>query len=153
MIEFKSDAVLEIINARSEALRGFIDATHNEFAFAVNMTSFDGFNAALQKEHFNEKYMESSVYPTATFKGKIIEEIDWLKNQSYQVRAKGILTIHGVEQERIIKVNLTLKNGGLSFNSKFSVFLKDHNIKIPKVVHEKVASEITVDINGEMAKK
>jgi len=60
----------------------------------------------LQKEHFNENYLESDKYPEASFKGKIIEDIDLDKDGEYEVRAKGELTIHGIMQERIIKANI-----------------------------------------------
>ena len=52
----------------------------------------------MQKEHFNENYLESDKYPDATFAGKIIEDVDFTKNNTITVRAKGILTIHGVPQ-------------------------------------------------------
>ncbi len=47
--------------------------------------------------------MESQASPYAISIGKIIEKIDFPKDGKYTSRAKGKLTIHGVEQERIIK--------------------------------------------------
>jgi polyisoprenoid-binding protein YceI len=121
------------------------------FAFAVNITSFAGFNSPLQKEHFNENYMESNLYPTASFSGKIIEDINFTTDGTYSIRAKGNLTVHGVVQERIIKVELTIKDGKINVASNFTVLLSEHNIPIPKVVHEKLASEIKVEVKAELA--
>jgi len=149
-ISFRSDAPLELITASSNEIRGKLDTAKRVFAFAVKLRSFNGFNSPLQKEHFNENYMESKQYPDAFFSGKIIEDIDFSKNGTYTVRAKGNLTIHGVPQERIIKSTITVSNGTLQIKSNFTVQLSDHNIPIPKVVHEKLASEISVEVTADM---
>ncbi len=152
-INFLSKAPLEMIEANSKILSGAIDATNRTFAFAVPITSFQGFNSGLQREHFNENYMESEKYPTAAFKGKIIEEIDFGANGTYTVRAKGMLNIHGVEVERIIKSSLIINNGNLIIKSEFEVPLAEHKIKIPKIVNQKIAEKIFVKVNAELKSK
>ena len=114
------------------------------------METFDGFNSSLQKEHFNENYIESHKFPEASFSGKIIEDVDLTKDGTYAVRAKGNFTIHGVSQERIIKSDVTVKNGKINIQSAFSVLLEDHNIPIPKVVKDKLSSEINVQVNCQL---
>lgn len=150
-IAFSSDAPMELIKASSNALAGLFDTNSKKFAFRVKVSSFEGFNTALQKEHFNENYMESNTFPYASFEGKVIEDIDYSMPGIYNVRAKGNFTIHGVSQERIIKVDITVKPQTVSVRSGFTVLLADHNITIPKVVHEKLASEIKVDVKAELA--
>jgi polyisoprenoid-binding protein YceI len=147
-ISFRSDAPLELIKAASPDLKGKIDAAKKLFAFSIKINSFKGFNSPLQKEHFNENYLESSKYPDASFSGKIIEEVDFSKDGTYTIRAKGKLNIHGVIQDRIIKSDMIIKKGQIIIKSNFKVLLADHNIPIPKVVHEKLASEIIVDVNA-----
>ena len=66
------------------------------------------------------------------------------------VRAKGTLTVHGVAKERIIKSDMTIKNGAVFIKANFTVLLADHNIPIPKVVHEKLSSEIKVEVKSEL---
>ncbi len=149
-ITFSSDAPLELIKASSKELRGKFDINKKLFAFTVNINSFTGFNSPLQREHFNENYMESVQYPSASFSGKIIEDIDFTKDGSYTIRAKGNLLIHGVVQERIIKSDLVVKDGKINISSNFTVLLVDHNIPIPKVVHEKLASEIKVEVKADL---
>src|SRR5687767_16000291 len=90
-INFASNAELELIKASSNKVQGLIDPSNNQFAFTVDIQSFRGFNSELQREHFNEKYMESERFPRAKFSGKIIEQIDLTVNQTYEVRAKGDL--------------------------------------------------------------
>ena len=127
---------------------GIIDADQQTFAWSVDIKTFDGFNSPLQREHFNENYMETKRFPKATFSGKIIEKTDFSQNGTYTVRAKGLLNNHGVEQERIIKSTIEVKNGQLRIKSQFTVPLSDHNISIPKIVHQKIAEEIKVTVEA-----
>ena len=152
-IFFRSEASLEIIKAQSSELKGILVTDKKQFAFIVSIRSFKGFNSPLQQEHFNENYMESNKFPAASFEGKIIEDIDFTKDGVYSIRTKGNLSIHGVVQERIIKSEITVKNTNISIRSNFTVLLSDHNIPIPKVVHEKLASEIQVDIKADLVTK
>ena len=77
-----------------------------------------------------------------------VEEVDLSKDGKYQVRTKGIFTIHGVAQERILKNEITVKNHSINIISNFSVLLSDHNIPIPKVVYQKLVNEILVEVNA-----
>ena len=149
-VAFVSSAPLEKIKANSTKLYGVLIPDKRMFNFAVPISSFDGFNSPLQKEHFNENYLESHKIPKAYFNGKIIEEIDLLKAGVYNVRAKGKLTIHGVEKEYIIKSKIVSNGNKINIESAFTILLKDFGIKIPKIVNQKIAEEILVNINIEM---
>jgi polyisoprenoid-binding protein YceI len=151
--KFTSEAPLELIKAQSNKTAGAIDAANKTVAFSIAIESFDGFNSSLQKEHFRENYLESSKYKVATFKGKIIEDIDFSKNGSYTVRTKGTFNIHGTEKEKIIKTKITIKDNEISIDTTFEVPLDDHNIKIPKVVNQKIASIIMVDVKATLKPK
>lgn len=152
-VSFHSNAKLELIKATSAQLKGIIDVEKRTFAFTVNIKSFDGFNSPLQKEHFNENYMESDKYPVASFSGRIIEEDDFTKDGIYNLRAKGKFSIHGVEQERILQGDITVKNGVMKLLCMFTVLLSEHEIKIPRIVHEKLASEIDITVTAEFVKQ
>lgn len=149
-ITFNSEAPKELISAETGELKGLVDLNKKAFAFRIGITSFQGFNSPLQREHFNENYMESNIFPEATFTGKIIEDVDLSKDGIYGIRAKGKLKIHGVEKERIIKALVTVKNGNIDIRSTFTVLLSDHNIKIPRVVSEKLAPEINVTLSADL---
>ena len=151
-IHFKSDAPLELIEASSKELRGIINPKDHTFAFVIKIRTFQGFNSPLQREHFNENYMESLKYPDATFSGKIIENTDLSNPGTYTIRAKGKLNIHGVEQERIIKSEVVSGEGGLELSSTFTILLEEHNISIPKIVYQKIAEEIQVEIRATLLK-
>ena len=148
---FTSDAELEVITATSTKVQGLINPVTSQFAFAVDVTSFQGFNSALQREHFNEKYMESEKFPRATFAGKIIEPIDLSVNRTYDVRAKGDLEIHGKIQTRIIRSTVRVEDGSIYLESRFFVPLSDHNISIPTIVSQKIATEIEVQFTATLS--
>lgn len=152
-IRFHSDAPQELIRASSDKLRGVIDVEKKIFAFKIGISSFMGFNSPLQKEHFNENYMETDFFPEASYSGKIIEDVDLSKDGEYTIRAKGKLKIHGIEQERIIRAVVITKKGKISIQSDFVVLLFDHSIKIPKVVDNKLAPEINVSVNATLVQR
>lgn len=147
-VTFISDAPLEWISAKSLNLKGLIDTTSNRFAFEISVNSFDGFNSALQKEHFNENYLETGVFPKATYSGKILDRIDWSKPGNYIVRTKGMLNIHGQAVERIIKNTIDITSKEILITSDFTVPLEDHNIRIPKIVENKISPLIQVQLNA-----
>jgi polyisoprenoid-binding protein YceI len=97
--------------------------------------------------------METDKYPYSTFQGKIIEQIDKNVKGKQSVRAKGILSIHGVEKERIINANLEFVNDSFVISSKFEIPLEDHNIRVPSIVHQKIAENITVEVNTTLLPK
>jgi polyisoprenoid-binding protein YceI len=151
--KFTSEAPLEMIKAQSNKTVGAVDFSNKNVAFAIAITTFEGFNSALQKEHFLENYMEAQKYPKATFKGKIIEDVDCKKDGTYSVRAKGIFNIHGIDKEKIVKVKMVVKGGSIDIDSDFEVPLADHDIRIPKIVNQKIASIISVQVKATLKPK
>ena len=142
-VRFFSGAAIEDIEATNEKTQSIFDAATGDIAFIIPIKEFV-FDKNLMRQHFNENYMESEMYPESTFSGKIIEEVNFTQDGSYQVRTKGTLLIHGVEQSRIIKSKIDIKNGTIKVTSSFAVPLEDHDITIPKVVNQKIATEIRV---------
>jgi hypothetical protein len=146
-VRFVSDAPLEHIEASSKQLKGLVEASQRTFAFTIDVASFQGFNSPLQRVHFNENYMESGDYPVATFTGKFIEDIDLTQDGTHEVRVKGMLVIHGIEKERIIKSTVRIEKGVMQIHSAFTVLLEDHEIRIPKVVFQKIAKMVNVTVD------
>ncbi len=145
-ITLNSDAPNELIKATSKKLKGLVNGSKKQFAFKVEVASFEGFNSPLQREHFNENYMESFRYTDISFSGKIIEDVDLSKDGKYTIRAKGELDIHGVSRDRIIYAEVVTRNGSMDVVSDFRVALADHDIKIPRVVNDKLATEVYINV-------
>ena len=89
----------------------------------------------------------------ATFCGKIIESDDFRNDGCYVLRVKGRLSLHGIENERVIRADITVKNGALKLSSSFTVQLVDHEIEVPVIVNEKLASGIKVKINADFVQQ
>jgi YceI-like domain len=141
--DFFSETPVENITAINKNGQCIINTANSEVVVRLNIKQFD-FPNKLMQEHFNENYMESDKYPTATFKGKINEKIDFAKDGSHDVTATGALIIHGVSKDRTIKGKLDLKNGQMTLVTDFDVALTDHKIDVPKLVFVKIAQVIRV---------
>src|SRR5690606_2114368 len=105
---FFSKAPLEDIEAHNDGGASVLNAGTHEIVFVVPIRGFQ-FRKSLMQEHFNENYMESETYPTATFKGKL-QGFDPSGEGSQNVVASGTLTIHGVASQVNVKGTLE-KNG------------------------------------------
>ena len=145
-VNFHSDAPQEQIRAQSTKVVGVIDTLRNTFAFQVPVKSFDGFNSDLQRQHFNENYMESNVYPQLTYTGKILAPINYQKPGIYQVKTKGSFRIHGVEGEEIIENTIEVQQNAISILSDFYIRLADYDIRIPRIVQMKIAPIIHIHL-------
>lgn len=140
---FFSETPVENISAVNKTVGAILNTSTNEVAVSMKMSAFD-FPNKLMQEHFNENYMESEKFPTGVFKGKIVEAIDYTKNGTYDITAKGQLTLHGVTQPRDLKGKLTVDNQKISLACNFDVKLVDHKIDVPKLVFAKIAEVIAV---------
>jgi hypothetical protein len=146
-VSFVSDAPMERIAASSSKVMGVLDVRERTFAIRVPMLGFIGFNSPLQREHFNENYMESRKNTHAQFDGRIIEAVDLSRPGTHQVRAKGRFMVHGVANERIIPCEIIVTERGIRIRSVFDVRLADHAIRIPRVVQQKIAAAVKVSVD------
>ncbi|MBD81227.1 MAG: hypothetical protein CL840_20080 [Crocinitomicaceae bacterium] len=152
-VAFSSEAPMEIIKAESNKMVGLINTEKKSFAFQVSVISFQGFNSDLQREHFNENYMESTKYPKLKFVGKIIDEVDFNKSFTQEVNIEGVLNVHGVEKPRKLKATLKKTGGKISVVCDFQVTLIDHNISIPTIVNQKLAKVISIKVSADLVPK
>lgn len=151
-VDFVSDAPLEVIKAESDKLAGIVDRSNMNFAFKIDMASFEGFNSPLQQEHYNEHYLETEKYPDATFSGKILLEEDCTEGCEIKAVCKGKFKIHGVTQIVTIPVHYKLDGDTLQITGQFKILLSDYNIKIPKIVQAKISPEIDIKVDIIMLK-
>lgn len=146
-VRFTSEAPLETITAACTEVKALLDRNDRSFAVQVSVVGFEGFNAPLQREHFQENYMVAKQWPMATFTGRVIEALDMRATGANTVRAKGELTIRGVAQERIIPCTIEVGPDGVRVRSAFEVPVDDHGIRIPRVVQQKVSAVIRVEVD------
>ena len=148
-VSFFSTAPMENITAVNKASKTLLNTKTGVVQVKMNVIGFI-FEKPLMQEHFNENYMESDKFPEAKFSGTIEEKIDYTKDGIHKLKLKGKLIIHGVEKERTLDVTLTIKNGEIQVDSKFNVVLKDHGIKVPELVFQKIAETVEVTLKSSM---
>ena len=147
-IDFFSKTALENVEAKNNQTVSFLKTEKGDLSFGVLMKSFK-FKNALMEEHFNENYIESDKYPKAKFKGKItnLSEINFDKNGSYKANIEGELTLHSVTNKVNTTANLIIDGDEVNATSTFMAKPADYDIIIPAIVREKIAKEITVNVN------
>lgn len=148
-VQFNASTPLETIRPVNNHVSSILDTRNGNIVFQLKMISFK-FEKALMEEHFNEKYVESEKFPKSTFIGKILDwdKIDWDKEEQ-NVQTTGTLTIHGVDKEIQVSGIIRIFQNYIQLVSEFNVNISDFDIKIPKLVRDKISEkvEIYVDIN------
>ncbi|GHN01178.1 hypothetical protein WSM22_26670 [Cytophagales bacterium WSM2-2] len=152
VVKLAGEAPKETITAESSSLVGKLDLAAKKFNFRQPLNGFLFSQGELQKKHAEENFWEIDKFPNATFSGEIINDTDLSKDGTYQVTVRGKFSLHGVEKELKFPAVITVQGNTATVTSKFSVFLSDFNIKIPRLVALKVAPEFTVDVLLKMNK-
>ena len=144
-VSFVSKGNIETITAKHKGVTCVLDSKSGAIQLAVLMKGFE-FVKALMQEHFNENYVESDKYPKADFKGQVVNnsEVNYTQDGTYNAKAKGTLTLHGVSKEIEIPGKVTVKSGKPQLNADFTILLSDYNIKIPAMVKENISNTVTI---------
>ncbi len=150
-LSFHTDATIELISASSSKVVGGVDLDHHDFGFSVPIKSFENFSSKLQKEHFNEKYLESDKYPNAEFKGKIEGEYELSDYGSYLVIASGMLTLHGISKQYQVPVRINIDDYGVKISSDIEVLLINHDIESPSILGIKLAEKVFIKFDGKLS--
>ena len=139
-IEFYSYAPLEDIQAVNTESVGAIDIESGEFIIKIPVNSFEFPNKLMQK-HFNDSYLQTDIYPECIFRGKINEN-----------SASGEITLHGVTKKIEIPISKTMNEENIIISTDFKILLKDHKIKIPRLLFQNIAEEIEIKVSSEFIK-
>ena len=151
-VSFFSKTPMEDIDALNKSVSSIINTATNEVAVQMRITNFV-FPNKLMQEHFNENYLESEKFPSATFKGKIKESVDLTVPGTYPISASGSATIHGVTRPIELKGNIVSSGTTLTLTCQFDVKLVDYKVDIPKIVFAKIAEVIKVSAKINYTKK
>jgi len=152
-VQFNASTPLETINPINNYVSSVFDSENGEIVFQMNMISFK-FEKALMETHFNEKYIESEKHPKSTFTGKIKNwNSDFLDGNRHNVIAVGTITIHGTEKEIEVKGSLKKNNKNITIDSDFELIISDFEIKIPKLVRDKISQKVKVEVNINLKQK
>ena len=134
----------EEVKATHENVSAVLNLSNGEFAALALVKGFR-FKVALMEEHFNENYVESSIYPKSVFKGKIEGfNVDNLGSSPMDFTINGSITLHGVTKDLSAPVQMYKDGAEVIFSTQFSLRPEDFDIKIPGVVSKKIAEEVDV---------
>lgn len=147
-ISFFSTTSVEDIEAINKSVVTILDTKSGDLQFAALMKGFE-FRKALMQEHFNKDYVESDKFPRAEFKGQIINntDINYTTNGTYNAKAKGKLTIHGVTKDIETSGTITVKDGKVVLNAVFNALVADYNITVPKLYRDNISKSIKVTVD------
>lgn len=168
-VSFTSDAPIELIVGRTTAVKGKIkiDDTLDlkkvpiEASFEVDLTTIDT-GIKLRDEHMRDNFLETKQYPKAIFKLKKIipgTETKLIDSTSLKLSAEGDFTVHGVTVKKTILLKVTyFRESDFTHNrfehgdiirvqSTFEVPLKEHKIKRPEVIFQKLVDTVIVSID------
>lgn len=146
-VSFFSYTSVENIKAENNQVLSIIDLKKRTIAVSMLMNTFI-FEKALMKGHFNESYVESDIYPKATFEGEILDFNP--EQEGEQTRMiKGVFVMHGVSKELEIKTKIKNDNGSYILSGTFDTLVKDYNIIIPPLLAGNIAKSITINFRFE----
>lgn len=149
IVKFTSVAPVENIVSTNKLSNCILNIQTGDLALKVVIKSFE-FELQAMEDHFNKDYLNSDEFPNATFEGKIITPVNYLKNGKYDVVTEGKLTIHGVSKAVKQKGTMDINSGKITAKSKFSISLSDYGIKVPNDYVKKISNTVEIDINAVM---
>ncbi|RKE94999.1 YceI family protein [Ichthyenterobacterium magnum] len=144
----------EEVKAKNTSTTAILNTENGEFAALLLVKGFR-FKNALMEEHFNENYAESDTYPKAIFKGKIVGfSSEELNQNSKHLSFNGELTFHGISK-KLESISIDVKRIGniIYIKGHFEANASDYEIKIPKIVRNKVSEAIKVSFEFELNQK
>jgi len=134
----------EEVKAKNNNVSAILNAETGEFA-ALSLLKGFRFKVALMEEHFNENYIESSIYPKATFKGKIKDfYFSELSEKKKEVLIIGTINLHGKDKAIEVPAFVSMIDGSIAIDMSFVLKPSEFNIKIPNIVSSKIAEEVNV---------
>ena len=142
-VSFFSKTPMEDIDAVNKQVGSIINSATNEVAVQMRVTNFI-FPNKLMQEHFNENYLETDKFTSATFKGKIKESVDLKTPGTYAVTAAGTANIHGISRPVELKGSIVSNGKTLQLTCTFDIRLDEYKIDIPKIVFAKIAEVVKV---------
>lgn len=144
----------EEVEAANNSTTAIINSETGEIAVLVLVKGFR-FKNALMEEHFNENYADSDQFPKAIFKGKIHDfSLNKLSSSKVKFKLNGELSFHGKTKTlKDITIDITTNETGIVISGEFIASASDYNIKVPRIVRDKISEIIKVTFHFQLSKK
>ena len=149
-----SVAAFEEVKGTSSTATAILNTENGDLAALALVKGFR-FKNALMEEHFNENYADSDDFPKTNFRGNIKEfSIDKLTTNASTMSLNGTLTFHGKTKELSdLPLNISIDGDIITISGKFNASPAEFDIKIPKVVQNKITESIEVSFSFELKKR
>jgi polyisoprenoid-binding protein YceI len=167
-VSFTSDAPLELIVGHTNNVSGTVTVDDSldlskkplDATFDVDLTTIDT-GIPLRNEHMRDNFLETPKYPKAVFKLRSLAKPGVLKpNTKTRIMAVGDFTLHGKTVSKTVPVDVTYykpcaatkeKRADcdiIQISAQFPVAFKDHSIKRPEVVFQKLSDNVLVKVGA-----
>ncbi|KHJ38376.1 YceI-like domain protein [Pedobacter glucosidilyticus] len=150
-VHFFAAAPVADIDALTNSANAILDIKRKEIKVNIPISAFS-FKKALMQQHFNEKYIESDKYPSASFKGNFKDDLTHKPDGTYLIYVEGKFNLHGVDVLQVIPCKITIQKNVLTVNSSFVLNTKDFKIEPPKILTKPIGEKIEVTVNGNLNK-
>lgn len=144
-ITFFSYTSVENIQATNNQVLSLFNPETQEIAVSILMRAFV-FKKSLMREHFNESYIESDLYPKATFSGQIMG-FDASNHDPQTKIIKGDFTLKDITKPVDIKATITKNDQGYTITGSLDVLIDDYNINVPPLLSPNISKKIEVSFN------
>lgn len=144
-ITFFSYTAVENIQATNTTVYSIIDTTTDKIALSILMKAFE-FDKSLMESHFNESYIESDLYPKASFNGDIIDYQKDFKGIQTKI-IKGDFTLRGITQPIELKAQITNSDEAIVISGETELKVSDFKINIPPILAPNIADNIKISFN------
>ncbi|WP_430408263.1 YceI family protein [Kordia sp.] len=148
-VTFFSYTSVENIQATNNQVLSLFNPETQEIAVSILMRAFV-FKKSLMREHFNESYIESDLYPKATFSGKIIG-FDATSEDEQTKIIKGDFTLKNITKPVEIKAKITKNADGYIISGTLDVLINDYSINVPPLLSPNISKKIEVSFNFKYA--
>ena len=147
-IEILSETTLFPIKGVNHKVASILNTESGEIIISLLIRSFE-FEETFIEEYFNDKCMESSIFPNSIFKGRIInfENLDFTSDGTYSAIIEGKLTIHGIAHEIHTKAEFTIADAIIFGKTEFSVSLAEYEVEIGRVYKNSVKENILLKVD------
>ncbi len=144
-VTFFSYTSVENIQATNNQVLSLFNPETQEIAVSILMRAFV-FKKTLMREHFNESYIESDLYPKATFTGTIIG-FDAKDEETQTKIIKGDFTLKNITKPVEVKATITRSDNRYTISGTLDVLIDDYNINVPPLLSPNISKKIEVSFN------
>ncbi len=145
-ISFDGKSTLSKVHANNKTVVSAFNSKTGAIEFTAFIKEFQLANGGMQR-HFNDKYMESDLFPKTEFRGQVVNNaaVKYKTPGVYDVKVTGKLTIHGQTKDVETQGKISVMPGKIQLRSTFSIQVPDY--KISANMKDKVTIDVDCTLN------